>query len=108
VKGSARNSLPLFARAIEGGWELAIKVVPGASRTEIAGVLGKRLKVRVAAPAEGGKANRALLRLLVEWLGVRDVEIVAGESSAEKTVRVVGASRIPEATRSGLRGGAQA
>jgi uncharacterized protein (TIGR00251 family) len=97
VKRSARDSLPIFARAIEGGWELAIKVVPGASRTEIAGVLGKRLKVRVAAPAEGGKANRALVRLLGEWLGVRDVEIVAGESSAEKTVRVVGASRIPEA-----------
>jgi uncharacterized protein (TIGR00251 family) len=54
------------------------------------------LKVRVAAPAEGGKANRALVRLLAEWLGVRDVEIVAGGSSAEKIVRVTGLSTIPE------------
>jgi uncharacterized protein (TIGR00251 family) len=54
------------------------------------------LKVRVAAPAEGGKANRALLRLLGEWLGVRDVEIVAGVSSAEKIVRVTGLSAIPQ------------
>jgi hypothetical protein len=62
----------------------------------VAGVLGQRLKVRVAAPAEAGKANRAVVRLLKDWLGVRDVEIVAGSSSAEKTVRVGGLSRVPE------------
>jgi len=76
--------------------ELDVKVVAGASRTEIAGPLGNRLKIRVAAPAQGGKANRALVELLREWLGVREVEIVAGRSSAEKTVRVLGLSAIPE------------
>jgi len=76
--------------------ELDVKVVPGASRTEIVGPLGNRLKVRVAAPAEGGKANQALIKVLSEWLGTRDVEIVAGRSSAEKTVRVSGLSAIPE------------
>jgi len=75
--------------------ELDVKVVPGASRTEIVGPLGNRLKVRVAAPAEGGKANQALVKVLSEWLGTRDVEIVAGRSSAEKTVRVSGLSAIP-------------
>ena len=95
-RSARRNSLPPFARAVEGGLELAIKVVPGASRTEVAGPLGDRLKVRIAAPAEGGKANRALVSALSEWLGVRDVEIVAGHSSAEKTVRVSGLSTIPE------------
>jgi uncharacterized protein (TIGR00251 family) len=70
-------------------------VVPGASRSGIAGVLGDRLKIRVAAPPEGGRANRELVRLLGEWLGVRDVEIVAGLSSAEKTVRISGLSAIP-------------
>jgi len=87
--------LPSFARRIEGGFDLAIKVVPGASRSAIAGPLGDRLKVRVAAPPEGGKANRALVELLREWLGVRDVEIVGGLSSAEKIVRVSGISAIP-------------
>lgn len=62
----------------------------------MAGVLGQRLKIRVAAPAEGGKANRAVVALLENWLGVRDVEIVAGSSSSEKTVRVGGLSRVPE------------
>ena len=54
------------------------------------------MKVRVAAPPEGGKANRALVEVLSRWLGVRDVEIVAGLSSAEKIVRVSGVSAIPE------------
>lgn len=76
--------------------ELDVKVVPGASRTEIVGPLGNRLKIRVAAPAEGGKANRALVDLLREWLGTRDVEIVAGASGPEKSVRVLGLSRYPE------------
>ncbi len=94
-RSASRESLPPFARAVEGGLELAIKVVPGASRTEVVGPLGNRLKVRVAAPPEGGKANRELLRLLQEWLGVRDVEIVAGHLSAEKIVRVTGLPEIP-------------
>jgi uncharacterized protein (TIGR00251 family) len=95
-RSAQKGSLPPFARAVEGGFDLAIKVVPGASRTEVVGLLGNRLKVRVAAPAEGGKANRALVQVLSQWLGVRDVEIVAGHSSAEKTVRVSGLSTIPE------------
>ena len=69
---------------------VSLKVVPGARRDQIAGVLGERLKVRVAAPPEGGKANRAVCRLLAGALGVREseVEIVAGHSGPEKTVRV--------------------
>ena len=75
---------------MDGAIELRIKVVPGASRSEVTGVLGGRLKVRVAAPAEAGKANRAVVELLTKWLGTREVEIVGGFSSAEKTVRVRG------------------
>ncbi len=80
---------------MDGGIELAIKVVPGASRSEVAGTLGQRLKVRVAAAPEGGKANRAVVALLKKWLGAKDVEIVSGLSSSEKTVRVAGMSRVP-------------
>lgn len=71
---------------------IAIKAVPGASRDAVAGVLGDRLKVRVAAPPEGGKANDAIRRLLASRLGVRpaEVEIVSGHAHAEKTVRVCG------------------
>jgi uncharacterized protein len=81
-----------------------VKVVPGASRSEIVGPLGRRLKVRVAAPPEAGKANRALVALLREWLGVRDLEVVAGRSSPEKTIRVIGLVAIPDVGSEGIRG----
>ena len=37
-----------------------IKAVPGASRNQITGIVGDRLKVRTSAPPEGGKANKAI------------------------------------------------
>jgi len=49
---------------------ITVKVVPGSSRTAIAGVLGGMLKVKVAAPPEKGKANRMLASLLAQRLGV--------------------------------------
>jgi uncharacterized protein len=82
--------LPPFARAVPGGVELRVKVVPGASRSAIVGALGDRLKVRVAAPPEAGKANRAVVELLAEALGVKDVRITAGHSGPEKTVLISG------------------
>lgn len=76
----------------DGSVWIFVKAVPGASRDGIAGRLGDRLKVRVAAPPEGGKANKAICGLLASALGVRaqDVEVVAGHGRAEKTVRVAG------------------
>ncbi|MCW5776978.1 MAG: DUF167 domain-containing protein [Phycisphaeraceae bacterium] len=71
---------------------LAVKVVPGAKRDGVAGRLGDRLKVRVAAPPEGGRANRAVCELIARELGVRAsaVEVVSGHASAEKTLRIRG------------------
>ena len=94
---------PSFVRRVGDGIELRIKVVPGSSRSEIVGPLGNRLKIRVAAPAEGGKANRAVVELLRDWLSVKDVEIVAGNSSAEKTVRVGGLKELGETQLSSLK-----
>jgi len=69
---------------------LHIKVVPGASRTEISGWLDDRLKVRVAAAPENGKANRAVKDLLSKALGIssRQVHIRAGTQSSRKTVEI--------------------
>lgn len=82
-----------------GGVLIAVKAVPGAKRDEVVGRLGDRLKVRVSAPPEGGKANRAICALLAAELGVRarDVEVIQGLSSPEKVIRVRGAT--PEAVR---------
>jgi uncharacterized protein len=73
---------------------LPIKAVPGARRDEIAGPLGERLKVRTAAPPEGGKANAAICALIAAALGVRprDVRVVSGHSRAEKVLEIEGVS----------------
>lgn len=77
----------------DGPVRLMVKAVPGAKRDEIAGLLGDRLKVRVSAPPEGGRANAAICELLASALGVRarDVRVVSGMTRAEKVVEVSGA-----------------
>jgi uncharacterized protein (TIGR00251 family) len=79
-------------RRDEGGAVvLELHVQPGAKRTEVAGVHGDALKIRLAAPPVEGKANAALLRFVAEAFGVpaRNVALVRGETSRRKTVRVV-------------------
>lgn len=75
---------------------LEVKVVPGASRDQIAGMLGERVKIRVAAAPEGGKANESVRRLIARALGVpiRSVTIIAGQTRPEKTVEVEGISPV--------------
>ena len=72
--------------------KLPIKVVPGSSRTGIAGWLGETLKVRVTAPPERGKANAAVEATISEALGVSAecVRIVTGQTSARKVVEITG------------------
>jgi uncharacterized protein (TIGR00251 family) len=73
-------------------FRIAVKAVPGARRDEIVGMLGDRLKVRVSAPPEGGRANAAICALIADALGIkaRHVEVVSGHGTAEKTIRVTG------------------
>ncbi|MDR2144239.1 MAG: DUF167 domain-containing protein [Treponema sp.] len=76
---------------ISGGKLLVeIKAVPGASKTEAAGVTNGRLRVRIAAAPEDGKANNALVTFFAKELGCpkRDIAIVSGEKSRLKTVAV--------------------
>ena len=79
-------------RAADGALELFVHAQPGAKRSEVAGLHGEALKVRIAAPALEDRANAALIAFIAERLGVprRNVTIVAGERSREKRVRVEG------------------
>jgi len=83
-----------------GGIELAVKVVPGASRARVIGVLGPALKVAVTAPPEGGQANDAVVEVLAAALGVKRqcVTILAGHSRPRKRVVIHGVS-VEEARR---------
>jgi uncharacterized protein (TIGR00251 family) len=71
---------------------LRLRVVPNARRSEVVGVFGEAIKVKVQAPAVDGKANEALRDFLAERLGIptRDIELVAGEKSRDKTLAITG------------------
>lgn len=71
---------------------LALRVSPGARRTEVVGRHGAAWKVRVAAPPEGGRANDAVRRLLADALAlpVQAVSVVSGHGSRDKLVQLAG------------------
>lgn len=77
-----------------GTVEFAVKVVPGASRSRLAGMLGTALKVAIAAPPEGGKVNAALCAFLAKQLGLRpaQIEVISGHTQPRKRVRIRGLS----------------
>lgn len=79
------------------GLEILIRVVPGARKSEIAGLVGDRLRIRLRAPAVEGKANVELQRFLAGVFGVRSsaIAIVRGVHSRDKTIQIHGVSEVP-------------
>jgi uncharacterized protein (TIGR00251 family) len=71
---------------------LTVKVTPGASRDGVVGWLGDAVKVAVREPAERGRANAAVERVLAAALDVpaASVRIAAGGTSPRKVVVVDG------------------
>ncbi len=76
---------------------LSIRVQPRASRDEIVGPYGDRLKVRITAPPVDGRANAHLIKYLAKVFGVprARVSLLAGESGREKRLRIDAPSRLP-------------
>lgn len=85
----------------EGGVTIKVRVQPRASRTEIIGEHAGAIKMRVAAPPVDGKANEECRRYLAKLLkvGATSVEIISGDSSRDKVIRVsnISALRVLEA-----------
>lgn len=71
---------------------LKLHVVPGASVDAIAGEHGEALKIRLKCPAVEGKANKALITLLSDWLNIpcRNIVIVSGRASRLKRIQISG------------------
>ena len=74
------------------GVVLRVHVQPGAGRSAVVGRHGTALKVRVAAPPVGGRANDACTELLAETFGVKasQLELIGGRTSRAKTFRIAG------------------
>jgi uncharacterized protein len=85
-----------FVSTAREGTLLNIHVSPGAKSTSVEGLYGEgAIKLKVAAPPVGGKANAEVERFLSKLLGVprSDVNIIRGASSRDKTVLVRGTTR---------------
>ena len=69
---------------------IRLHVQPGAGRTAVVGRHGDAVKVRVAAPPEGGRANDAVVALIAATFDVKlsQVTLVSGESSRAKRVQI--------------------
>jgi uncharacterized protein len=81
-----------MVRETADGVEIAVRVIPRARKSEIAGSRGDALLVRLAAPPVAGAANAALVSYLAERLNLpaRAIQIVAGDKSRDKRVRISG------------------
>jgi len=90
--GSSPVAEPGWLRRTAAGWTLAVRVQPGAKRSEVVGPHGDRLKIRIAAPALDGRANDALVAFLAGELGIARgcVAVARGERSRDKLVAVPG------------------
>ncbi|QEC53850.1 hypothetical protein EDD80_10818 [Anseongella ginsenosidimutans] len=73
---------------------LFLHIQPGASTTEVAGLYGDSLKIRVHAPPVDGKANKALLDFLTKLFDVprSRVQLLKGETGRKKSVLIRGIS----------------
>jgi uncharacterized protein (TIGR00251 family) len=87
------NDAGWLRRAANGHATLTLHIQPGAKRTEVAGLHGDALKLRLAAPPVDGKANAALLAFLAERLALPKsaLTLKSGQTSRRKVVDVAGA-----------------
>lgn len=86
------KTLSFEIKETEGRIEFSIRVVPRASKTEIAGILDGSIKIRVASPPVDGAANAEIVKFLAKTFGVAksNVEIVSGQASKAKRIRITG------------------
>ena len=81
-------------KAVQDSALLLVRIQPRASKNEIIPMEGGAFKIRLTAPPVDGAANEALVRFLSGVLGIAKtrVEIVSGQTSREKRIRIGGMS----------------
>ncbi len=87
-------------------WLLDIRVQPRAARTEFAGMMGERLRIRLNAPPVDGRANAALREFLATACGLPKsrVTLEHGLAGRDKSVRLHGVPTLPPALQRALAG----
>lgn len=74
--------------------QIKLHVTPRGSKNEIVGWRSDALCLKITAPPVEGAANASVIKFLSDALGVRksQVELISGEKSREKVVRIIGLS----------------
>lgn len=87
-----------WCSALPGGIRLAVQLVPNAKKTEVVGVQGDALKIKLQAQPIEGKANEALVKWLARTLGVARgaVAITHGLTNKKKLIEVSSATLTPD------------
>jgi len=85
----------LRVQEIDNRLTFSVKIIPGASRTALAGLLNDMLKIKLTAPPQKGKANRQLIELLaaVLELNKQAIQITAGRTSPIKQITLTGLTK---------------
>ena len=80
------------------GYLIAVHAQPGAKKSEISGLHGERLKIRIAAPPVEGRANEALIAFLSERLALprAKVRVMKGQQGRTKLIEVADTAIDPE------------
>ena len=82
-----------WLRAGDGKITLTLHIQPGAKKTEVAGLYGDALKIRLAAPPVDGKANATLIGFIAERLQLAKsaISLKSGQTSRRKVLEVIAA-----------------
>jgi hypothetical protein len=89
---------PSWYRRQNGVITLTLHIQPGAKRSEIVGLHGESLKIKLAAPPIEGRANDALLKFIADLFAVplRNIELKQGGQSRHKVLAITGSLVEPE------------
>lgn len=81
----------------DGDLILQVQIQPRASKDEIAGAQGERLKIRITAPPVDGQANQHLIRYLAKTFKVPKSRVIieSGENSRLKRIRIENPQKLP-------------
>jgi len=84
----------LKIRQQNGSAVFTVKIVPGSSKTALAGLLNGMLKIKISAPAEKSKANKELVKFLAKKIGTKPgkISIVSGQTNPIKQIHITGTS----------------
>ncbi len=75
-------------KAVEGGIIVSVKVQPNASKDRVVGEHANQIKIAVTVAPEKGKANKAVIKILSQRLGIKssDMQIISGQTARDKKV----------------------